>query len=173
MLKVIKINKYGFNARRKDINNIVHINNALAVSLNLATINGMPKRKSFRNFIIDKIQIKPNEHSVSNKDIMRLERPWKFQIPVNIVSILETIVKQIVINKNTFFYRAATNDDRTVSAYALFHTIGQIRALIAYIDTHDLHSRPDIAKYQEEIKYVSDRFAEFDKEYPMIFNNLF
>lgn len=173
MLKVIKLDKHIFNIKKKENNNIIDINNNLALSLNFTTINRIPKRRAFRSFIIKETEKGNKKLSVSNKDIKRMECPWKFEIPTNIVSILETIIINVIGNKDSFRYRADDDDKKIVSDFALLHTIEQVRVFIAYINTHDLELNPTVAKYKDEIEYVSKEFQEFDKKYNYIFNKLF
>lgn len=173
MRKIIKLRKSDFNTKKKDINNIVDINNALSLCLGIKTLLGVPKRKKFRKHIIG--ITKPETFPVSGKDIRRLECPGKFEIPVNIVDILEKVIEEIKLNRNNFRYRAPENNNQIISDYSLHITLQHLNHFYSIFNDSDynLEEHPETLKYKEEIEYVKKRMIEFNEKYDYIFNDLF
>ena len=170
MLKVIKLDKKEYG--REHFNNLFKINNELAVAKDLVAFDYIPKRKSLRKHIMNIHNKKCNcKFPVSHKDIKRMERPYKCEIPVNIVDILEIIITEIVQHKDKFNYRA--QDTNIVSEHVLNNTIRTLKLFKAWLDAHENGVRPECDKYREETAYVCQRLEEFNKKYPQVFNDLF
>lgn len=178
MLKVIRLDKKEYRVNR--YNNMYYINEALAKAEKIFFMEYIPSRKKLRKHLIniandalEKKYGKGNFFPVSNKDIKRMERPRKFEIPVNIVDILDIIIKETISNKENFTYRASVGEDDIISQHALANTIYMLRAFKAWLDANDEGVRPECDKYREEVAYVAKRFEEFDELYPGLFNSLF
>lgn len=170
MLKVIRLNKKEYHGER--FNNLFKIDNELSVAEGLVAFEYIPRRKALRKHIMDLHNKNNNcEFPVSHKDIKRMERPYKCEIPVNIVDILEIIIAEIVQYKKEFNYRS--QDNYIVSCHILKNTIDTITIFKAWLDSHDYGIRPECDKYRKETEYVYNRLIAFDKKYPQVFNDLF
>lgn len=172
MLKVIRLDKREYGGGK--YNNLKKINESLAEAKQQFVFECIPSKKKLRKQIMKKC----NERKtcivpVSNKDIKRMERAKKCEVPINIVDILEIIITEIINNKDDFEYRAPKNDNSIVSCHALNNTISAIRDFKDWLDAHDGGERPECDKYREEVKYVLKRLDEFNDKYPEIFNALF
>ncbi len=171
MNKVIKIPKNICLTKKKDINNIVHINNNLAITLGYSTFLGVPKRRAFRKYIIE--ITKSESFCVSGKDIKRLEQPGKREIPVNIVDILEAIISNVIDKRNEYNYRAPSDNNQIISVYALEKTLNHLSCFYTYINDKNHSILPENEKYRDAIQYVTERLNRFNARYPYIFNHIF
>lgn len=170
MLKVIRLNKKEYNV--ESLNNLFKIDNELAVAEGLVAFDYIPRRKALRKRIMNLHNKNSKcEFPVSHKDIKRMERPCKCEIPVNIVDVLEIIINEIVQYKSEFNYRA--QDDYIVSYHILKNTIDTLTIFKGWLDSHEEGVRPECDKYRQEVEYVYNRLKKFNEKYPHIFNELF
>ena len=125
MSKVIKISKRWYNSSLK-YNNIYAINNSLALAEQMSVLGCIPKRKALREHIMAiSLQREGIVAKISHKDIKRMERACKCEIPINIIDILEFIMEEIVAVQELFEYRA--KDDAIVSMHTIGNTIEYVR----------------------------------------------
>lgn len=171
MVKVIKIDKE--TVRCKKHNNLYAINSDLARAKNMIAMMYFPKRKEFMEYIIKKHKnmYPDSPYKVSKKDIKRLENPRKYEIPVNIVEILEILVEEVITNKDKVTYRAS--DDEILSKHMIFCTIKSLNNFAAWLAAHPIGERPMNDKYRQEVSYVINALERFDLEYNFDFNSLF
>ena len=170
MLKVIRLDKKEYNGER--YNNLFKIDNELALAEGLVAFDYIPRRKALRRRIIDlHNKTYDSEFPVSHKDIKRMERAYKCEIPINIVDVLEILITEIIQYKKDFNYRA--QDDYIVSCHILKNTIDSLTIFKAWLNSHAYGIRPECDKYRDEVAYVSRRLEEFDQKYPQVFNELF
>lgn len=170
MRKVIKIDRRIYNG--KQYNNIFKINNELAIAKDKAVFNYIPKRKSLRRDIINLHNSKyKSEFPVTHRDIKRMERPDKCEIPVNIMSVLEVIITEICLVKTKFSYRA--QDNSIISCHALEGTVELLNLFDAWLNAHEVGERPECDKYRTEVAYVIQQIKSFDARHPGVFNSLF
>lgn len=165
-----KKDKIYFECDRKYRDNIVFINNVLAIQLGFCTENKVPKRKKFRKFIVE--QLKKQNLKISGKDIKRMENPNYREIPFYIIEILKKIV-DLIIEQENFTYRAPDNDNRIVSVFLLEKNIEYINNFFAY--TNGL-SRVDDLNAQISALMINEihyKLEMFNEEHNNIFNQLF
>lgn len=172
MRKVIKLSKREY--RNYMENNLSEIDDKLAIAEGMAVFNKIPKRKKLRRHFIDLSKRKADcPFPISHKDIRRLEKPSKCEVPVNIVDILELLVDDINIYRDSFTYRARPYDKSIVSVHILRCTIEQITMFRSWLKDHLDDQNYANNKYRDEINYVAGRLKKFDAEYPGVFNTLF
>ena len=169
MVKVIRLDKRNYGGPK--YNNLFKINNELAIATGMSVFNYIPKRRQLRKHIIAIHNTGNCRFPVSHKDIKRMERPNKCEVPVNIIDILEILICEIVCVKNRFNYRA--QDENIISYHVLENTIEALRDFFAWLDAHPEGDRPECDKYREEVEYVLKRLEAFDIKYPGVFNSLF
>ena len=170
MKKVIRLDKQEYSGPK--YNNLFAINNELARAKELLALDYIPLRRAYRQQIIAKCnQNKSIVADVSHKDIKRMEKSRKCEIPINIVDILEVIVDEVKNHKQKFNYRA--NDQYIISMHMLYNTIDILNNFMVWIMAHDEGIRPECYKYSIEACYVQKRLSEFDAKHPELFNELF
>ena len=170
MNKVIRLDKQEYEGSK--YNKLFEINNELARAKGLVTLDYIPLRWSLRHHIIQRCNEKKDIIAeVSHKDIKRMEKSQKCQVPINIIDILEVIIDEIIKCKKDFNYRA--NDEYIISIHMLYNTIDSLKNLIAWLETHDEGIRPECDKYRDAVLYVKGRLEEFDVAHPELFNELF
>lgn len=171
MRKVIKLGKRWYNSNLK-YNNIYVINDALALAKGMSVLGHFPKRKALREHIIMKSRRRKGVAAeIRRKDIKRMERACKCEIPINIIDILEIIMEEIVIVRDDFEYRA--NDDAIISMHTLGNTIRYLRFVMDHMHDEEGNILPQFQKYQHEIAHVNRRIQEFDAKYPGVFDSIF
>lgn len=170
MKKVIKIDKKSVKCKRH--NNVFAINGDLARAKDMVAMSYFPKRKEFREYIVNiHANTYPNSpHKASRKDIKRLENPKKYEIPVNIVEILEILVNEVQTNKKKVNYRA--NDNLIISKHMLFCTLKSLNNFAEWLNANPIGLRPENDKYRVEVAYVVKALEEFDQKYNIDFNSL-
>lgn len=172
MRKVIRLSKRDYSKYIK--NNLSTIDDKLAIAEGMAVFNKIPRRRQLRQHFIDLSKQKSGcPFPISHKDIRRLERPAKCEIPVNIVDILELLVEDLKFYKDKFTYRADATDSSIVSIHILRNTIEQIRVFYQWLKGHMDNPSFENNKYRQEVNYVVKRLREFDSKYPGLFNSLF
>lgn len=170
MKKIIKLDKQEY--RGPKYNNLFTINNELASAKELLSLDYIPLRRAYRQQIITKCNQRKNiVAKASHKDIKRMEKSCKCEVPINIVDILEVIVDEIKNHKQKFNYRA--NDHYIISMHMLYNTIDSLNNFIVWIMEYDEGIRYQCDKYRTEAHYVKKRLSEFDAEHPGLFNELF
>lgn len=171
MIKVIRLGKSWYNANLK-YNNIHAINDALALAKRMAVFGRFPKRKALREHIITKsLHRKGVVVEISHRDIKRMERASKCEIPINIIDILEIVMEEIVIVREFFEYRA--KDDAIISMHTIGNTIEYLRFVMDHMHDEQGEILPQFRKYEQEIAHVNRRIQEFDAKYPGMFNSIF
>lgn len=171
MNKVIKLDKRWYNSKLK-YNNIHAINDALAIAKHMSVFGRFPKRKSLREHImLQSTYRKGVIAEVSHKDIKRMERAYKCDIPINIIDILEIIMEEIVLVRTNFKYRA--NDDVIISMHTIGNTIEYLHFVMDHMRDEQGDLLPQFKKYEDEITHVNRRIKEFDDKYPDVFDSIF
>lgn len=170
MNKVIKLDKQEYLGPK--YNNLLIINNELACAMGLIALDYIPLRWNLRQHIMNKCNSdKQIIFKVSHKDIKRMEKSQRCEVPINIIDILEVIVNEILAHKEQFHYRA--NDNYIISMHMLYNTIDSLKNLIVWLEANEVGVRPECDKYRESVSYVKKRLEEFDAAHPHIFNDLF
>lgn len=170
MKKVIRLDKQEYSGPK--YNNLFTINNELARAKELLALDYIPLRRAYRQQIIAKCnQNKSIIAEASHKDIKRMEKSRKCEVPINIVDILEVIVDEIKNHKQKFNYRAS--DQYIISMHMLYNTIDSLNNFMVWIMAHDEGTRSQCDKYRTEAHYVQKRLSEFDAKHPELFNELF
>ena len=161
--KVIRLDKREYIGPK--YNNLFTINNELARAKESLALDYIPLRRAYRQQIIVKCnQNKSIVAKVSHKDIKRMEKSRKCEVPINIVDILEVIVDEIKNHKQKFNYRA--NDQYIISMHMLYNTIDSLNNFMVWINAHDEGVRSQCDKYRTEAYYVQKRLSEFDAKNP-------
>lgn len=171
MIKVIRLGKRWYNASLK-YNNIYAINDALALAKRMAVFGRMPRRKALREYIIKRsLRHEGVVTEISHRDIKRMERAYKCEIPINIIDILEIIMEEIVIVREFFEYRA--KDDAIISMHTIGNTIEYLRFVMDHMHDEQGEILPQFKKYEQEIAHVNRRIQEFDAKYLGVFDSIF
>ncbi len=170
MLKVIRFDKNEYQGG--EYNNAFKINNELALAEGLSIFDYIPKRKAYRKHIIKLCNSNPNIVApVSHKDIKRLERADKCELPINAVDILETLVTEIEKMRDNFNYRA--HDNYIISCHILQYTLEALTNFCMWLDAHEVGVRPECDKFRNEVEYIKERLRKFDEKHSGTFNSIF
>ena len=164
MIKVVRLDKRQYAGAK--YNNMFEINNELAKAKKMLTLDYIPQRYALRRKLIEECNKANIIPEVSHKDIKRLEKPIKCQVPINVMDILEVIVKEIIKNKDNFHYRAS--DDYIVSLHMIYNTIESINDFYHWLEAHPNSERAECEKYREEVNYIKAKIKEFDSKYTCI-----
>lgn len=168
MYKVIRFDKKNCVVREK-YNNFYYMFEKLALAKKMKVLNRIPKKRELRTYLINKYEKNNHEFKLSNKDFKRLERPRKYELPVNVVDILELFLDEVIKNKENFDYKC--NDSEIVSIHMIKNSIDLLNVLIAFLDDPD-NSSAEAQKYAKSVEYVKSKLQNFDQKHNYTINSI-
>ena len=168
MYKIIRFDKKNCIVREK-YNNFYYMFEKLALAKGMKVLNYIPKKRELRTYLIDEYEKNNYEFKLSNKDFKRLERPRKYELPVNVVDVLELFLTEIIRNKTNFDYEC--NDSEIVSIHMIKNSIDLLNVLIAFLDDPD-NSNDKAQKYAKSVEYVKNKLQVFDQNHNYTINSI-
>lgn len=168
MYKIIRFDKKNCVVREK-YNNFYYMFEKLALAKGMKVLNYIPKKKELRTYLINEYEKNNYEFKLSNKDFKRLERPRKYELPVNVVDVLELFLTEIIRNKTNFNYEC--NDSEIVSIHMIKNSIDLLNVLIAFLDDPD-NSNAKAQKYAKSVEYVKNKLQVFDQKHNYTINSI-